>query len=147
MALAQDRVRLVGEGVALVVAETAQQARDAAELIVVEYDPLPSVSSIAGAAKPGAPEIWAQAPGNICFRWEDGDRGPVDAAFEGASHVVGLDAINNRVVLAAIETRGVVADYNPDGGRFTLHATTQMPHALKKQLAPILGVAEHRVHV
>lgn len=147
MALAQDRVRLVGEGVALVVAETAQQARDAAELIVVEYDPLPSVSSIAAAAKPGAPEIWPQAPGNICFRWEDGDRGPVDAAFEGAAHVVGLDAVNNRVVLAAIETRGVVADYNPDGGRFTLHATTQMPHALKKQLAPILGVAEHRVHV
>jgi carbon-monoxide dehydrogenase large subunit len=146
-ALAEDRVRLVGNAVALVLAETVEQARDAAELIEVDYDALPSVSGTAAAAAPDAPQIWEVAPGNVCFNWEDGERDPVDAAFDNAAHVVGLDAINNRVVLAAIETRGVVADYNPNDGRFTLYATTQVPHGLKKQLAPILGVAEHKVHV
>jgi carbon-monoxide dehydrogenase large subunit len=146
-ALAQGRVRLVGDAVALVLADTREQARDAAELIEVDYQPLPSVTSTAAAAAPGAPVLWPQAPGNICFQWQDGDPEPVDQAFEAAAHVVQLDVINNRVVLAAIETRGVLAQFNPDDGRFTLYATTQNPHGLKKQLAPILGVAEHRMHV
>ncbi|MFT5173618.1 MAG: carbon-monoxide dehydrogenase large subunit [Gammaproteobacteria bacterium] len=146
-ALAQGRVRLVGNAVALVVAESREQARDAAEMIEVDYQPLPSVTSTSAAAAPGAPIIWPQAAGNVCFQWQDGDREAVERVFDHAAHVVGLDVINNRVVLAAIETRGVVADFNPDDGRFTLYATTQNPHGLKKQLAPILGVAEHRMHV
>ncbi|MGH6798338.1 MAG: xanthine dehydrogenase family protein molybdopterin-binding subunit, partial [Roseiarcus sp.] len=127
-ALARDRVRYVGEGVALVVAETVAQAKDAAERIAVEYEILPAIAETAAANAPDAPLVWGEAPGNVAFVWEAGDRKKTDAAFAAASRVVSVELANNRVVLAALETRGAIGAYDEASGRYTLHAATQMPH-------------------
>ncbi|MCC6719917.1 MAG: xanthine dehydrogenase family protein molybdopterin-binding subunit [Acetobacteraceae bacterium] len=132
-ALARGRVRYVGETVAMVVAETAEQARDAAEAVVVEYAVRPSVTDTAAAARPGAPLVWDAAPGNACFRWQAGDEAAVEAAFAGAAHTVRLETLNNRIHVAAMETRGAIGSY--EAGRYTLATGTQMPHGLKEALA------------
>jgi carbon-monoxide dehydrogenase large subunit len=140
--LAQGRVRHVGEGVAAVVAETAEQARDAAELIEVEYEPLPSVTDTAGALAPDAPRIWDNAPNNLCFNWEAGDRAATDAAFAKAAHVTRLTVVNNRVVVAALEPRGSIGAYDPGTGRFTLYTVNQGPHTHRAGIAGMLGIPE-----
>ncbi|MBT3534236.1 MAG: xanthine dehydrogenase family protein molybdopterin-binding subunit [Rhodospirillaceae bacterium] len=139
--LAADTVQYVGDSVAFVVAETPAQAQDAAEAIIVEYEPL---AAVIGCDKAGADEL--------SFEWEMGDRSTVEEAFAAARHHVSLDLINNRVVLAAIETRGALAEYDPDGcegrGKYTLTTTTQMPNPMREQLADqILGVAREQVRV
>ena len=133
--LAADRARFVGDAVAFVVAETPEQARDAAELIAVDYDPLPAIVGAAAAARPGAPLVWDDAPGNVSFDWELGDAAAVEAAFAGAARIVTLDLVNNRIVQNAMETRGAVALCDPETGRLTLHTGTQMPHRVRTQLA------------
>ena len=132
-ALAQGRVRHVGETVALVVAETEAQARDAAEAVLVEYDPLPAVTGPAEAVAPGAPAVWDEAPDNACFCWQAGDAAAVEAAFAKAAHVVKLDTLNNRIHVASLETRGAIGEFAD--GRYTLATGTQMPHGLKEALA------------
>ena len=97
-AIPADVVRYVGEPVAMVVAETAAQARDAAELIEVEYEPLPTVISLEAALAPGAPLIWPQAPGNVSLDWEIGDAAATDTAFAKAAHVTRITLTNNRIV-------------------------------------------------
>ena len=131
--LAEGKVRHVGDPVAFVVAETADQARDAADAIMVDYDPMPAAVDPATAIGPGASQIHDEAPGNISFRWEKGDREKADALFAGAAHVVRARLINNRVVIAPIETRAAIGDW--DGERFTLHTPSQGPHSLRRQLA------------
>jgi len=110
--LAQDRVRYVGEPVALVVAETVAQAKDAAEAIVVDIAPLPAVTDISRAIAAGAPQLWPDAPGNISPSWQSGDRAPIDQAFQDAAHVVSLRLINNRVVANPIEPRACIGSYD-----------------------------------
>jgi len=132
-ALASGRVRHVGDTVAMVVAETETQARDAAEAILVDYDVLPSVTGTAEATRPGAPLVWDEAPGNACFRWQAGDAAAVDAAFAAAAHTVSLATLNNRIHVGSLETRGAIGDYT--AGRYTLATGTQMPHGLKEALA------------
>lgn len=132
-ALAQGRARHVGEAVAIVVAETEAQARDAAEAVLVEYAPLPSVTDTAAAVRPGAPLVWAEAPGNACFTWQAGDSTATDAAFAAAAHTVRLDTLNNRIHVGSLETRGAIGTY--EDGRYTLATGTQMPHGLRDALA------------
>ncbi|SDD51724.1 xanthine dehydrogenase family protein molybdopterin-binding subunit [Belnapia rosea] len=132
-ALAADTVRHVGEAVAFVVAETAAQARDAAEAILVEYETLPAVVESRAALAPGAPQLWPQAPGNAAFRFERGDKAAVEAAFAVAAHVVELELINNRVHAAPIEPRAAVARW--DGARFDLMFSGQGVHGIRRQLA------------
>ncbi len=132
-ALAIGRVRHVGETVAMVIAETETQARDAAEAVLVDYDVLPSVTATAAATRPDAPLVWDEAPGNACFRWQAGDAAAVDAAFAAAAHTVSLDTLNNRIHVASMENRGAIGDYTD--GRYTLATGTQMPHGLKDALA------------
>jgi carbon-monoxide dehydrogenase large subunit len=134
-ALVTGRVRLVGDYVAFVVAETATQARDAAELIEVDYEALPSVTATAAAAEPGAPAVWDDCPDNICFYHEQGDAAAVDAAIVGAEHVVRRRLVVNRVTAVALEPRGCLGDYNPRTGRYTLYTGLQNPHPLRLQLA------------
>jgi carbon-monoxide dehydrogenase large subunit len=143
--LAEGRVRHVGEAVALVVAETLQQARDAAELVAVEYDELPAVTDTAGALEKGAPQLHDEAPGNLCFDWGMGDRAATDAAFAGAAHHVSLDLINNRVVAASMEPRGVIAEW--DGERLHIAANGQGPWTLKDEAAQNLGLRPEQVRV
>jgi carbon-monoxide dehydrogenase large subunit len=145
--LADGVVRHVGDRVAIVVAETAQAARDAAELVDVAYDPLPGVVTPDEALTPGAPQLWKEAPGNVLFRYTLGDKVATEAALQRAEHVVSLDLVNQRVVALPLEQRGAVGEYDPDGG-YVLHTSAQAPHRLRTQLAQgVLREAENRVRV
>ena len=144
-ALAMEIVRFVGDSVAMVVAESEALARDAAEAVLVEYEPLPAVTRTEEACLKGAPPVWPEAPDNVCFHWQAGDRAAVDAAFARAHRVVRLDAVNPRVHVGALETRGAIGGFA--GGRYTLRTGSQMPHGLKSALAEVLGVAPEGVRV
>jgi aerobic carbon-monoxide dehydrogenase large subunit len=146
-ALVEERVRWVGDYVAFVVAETKHQAADAAELIEVEYEPLPAVVATADAAAPGAPLVWDDCPDNICFVHEVGDQAAVAAGFARATHVVRRRLVVNRVTAAAMEPRGALGDYNPAEGRYTIYTTLQRTHSYRAELAQIIQVPESRVRV
>jgi len=133
--LAHGRVRFAGDRVAMVVAETLNQARDAAELVDVEYDELPVVTTPGAAFAPGAPCIWPESPRNVSYHWHTGDRAAVDAAFAKAARIARIDLVNNRIVANFMETRGAVGHYDRGTGRYTLHTGGQAPHRLRKALA------------
>jgi len=143
--LAVGRVRHVGDPVAFVVAETLEQARDAAELIEADYDELPAV--VDPAAAPTAPAIWDGAPGNLCILYERGDAAAVEAAFARAAHVVRLSTRNNRLVVNPIEPRASVGEYDPASGRYTLTTTSQGVHILRGVLKDVLGVGPEKLRV
>ena len=134
-AIATDRVRHVGDTVALVLAETLAQARDAAELIEIDYEPLPAAIDLMGALAGDAPQVWPEAPGNTGIDWEVGNRAAVEAAFAQAAHVTKLRLINNRLIVNSMEARGVSAAYDAGSERFTVWSSTQGSHALREWLA------------
>ena len=139
-ALAQGKVRHVGQPVALVVAETLTAARDAAEAIEVEYEQLPAVTDARDAIRPGAPQLFGHIPGNIVFDWDNdtGDAKATDAAFAKAARVVTLELVNNRVVVNSMEPRNAIGDYDPASGRSTLYTATQGPHFVRDPLAEVV---------
>jgi len=139
-ALARDRVRHVGEAVALVVAATPAEALDAAEHVLVEYDPLPAVTALGVALTPDAPQLWPEAPGNLAYRFQRGDPAAVEAAFARAAHVVALDLVNNRILAASLETRGLLAEHDAATDRWRLTISGQGVHGLRKDLAHALGI-------
>ncbi len=146
--LAKGKVRYVGDHVALVIAETRDQAKDAAELIDVDYEVLPAVVNPADALKPGAPQIHDEAPGNKCYTWAIGDKAAVDAAFAKAAHVTKIDIVNNRLIPNAIEPRAAVATYSRSEEAYTLYVTSQNPHVHRLLMtAFVLGLPEHKVRV
>jgi carbon-monoxide dehydrogenase large subunit len=145
-ALAQGKVRHVGERVAVVVAESAAQARDAAERVEVDYQPLPAVAS--GAKARGGPAIHEIAPDNTCYVWALGDKSAVDAAFAKAAHVTRLEFVNNRLVPNAIEPRAVNAVYSRADDSTTLYVASQNPHVERLLMtAFVLGLPENKVRV
>jgi carbon-monoxide dehydrogenase large subunit len=133
--LPHERVRFVGDPVAFVVAETLNQARDAAELIRAEYEPLPAIASTGDAHKPGVPQVWDEASNNIWFAMERGDKAATDAAFARAEHVVSLKIANNRLSANSMEGRTALAEYDSTSGKTTLHTSTQQPHKVRAGLA------------
>ena len=133
--VACDRARHVGDIVAVVVAEIREQARDAAELVEVDYEPLPAVTDTAAAAAPDAPLVWDNIPGNLCCDVEYGDEAVCDEVFEKADHIARIELINNRVIVNPLEPRIALAAYDSDGGNHTLYTNTQMPHGVKTMLA------------
>ena len=146
--LAQDRVRHVGERVAVVIAATEALARDAAELISVDYEPLPAVTTIEDAQQPTAPLLHDGAANNISFTMRLGNAGAVDAAFARAHHVTKLSLYNNRITAVTMEPRGCIADYDPGTRRYTLYSSTQNVHGVRQTLAHhILHVPESRIRV
>jgi len=146
--LVKDQVKLVGDCVAFVVAETYAQARDAAELIDVDYESLPSVTDVEGAIAEGAPAVWPDCPDNISFFEEKGDAAAVDAAFARADHIVQQKMVVNRVTAVAMEPRGCLGDYDERQGRYTLYTGLQNPHPLRQQLAQeIFNIPETDVRV
>ena len=145
--LAEDRVRWVGDSVAFVVAETVAQALDAAEMISVDYEELPAVTSTVEAPKPGAPQVWDDCPDNICFVELIGDKAAVDAAFARAAHVTRHRFVINRVTAATMEPRGAVGDYNAADGRYTIYTPIQRPHPTRADLAKVLKVPESKVRI
>jgi carbon-monoxide dehydrogenase large subunit len=147
-ALAQGKVRYVGDQVALVVAATYLQAKDAAELIQVDYDALPAVADARDALKPGAPIVHDIAPDNKCYTWALGDKAAVDAAFAHAHHVTRIELTNNRLVPNAIEPRAALAQYNRGDDSYTLYVANQNPHVERLLLtAFVLGLPEHKMRV
>jgi len=146
--LAQAKVRYVGDAVALVIAESIAEAKDAAEQIGVDYDVLPAVVNPVDALAPGAPLIHDQAPGNKCYTWALGDKAAVDAAFATAAHVTKLDIVNNRLIPNAIEPRAALAVYDRADDAYTLYVTSQNPHVERLLMtAFVLGLPEHKVRV
>ncbi|TMG81661.1 MAG: xanthine dehydrogenase family protein molybdopterin-binding subunit [Betaproteobacteria bacterium] len=146
--LAQGKVRYVGDGVAMVIAETPDQAKDAAELIDVDYDVLSAVVNPVDALKSGAPQIHDGASGNKCYTWALGDKAAVDAAFAKAAHVTKLDIVNNRLIPNAIEPRAAVASFSRADDSYTLYVTSQNPHVERLLMtAFVLGLPETKVRV
>lgn len=145
-AIAVDRVRYVGDAVAVVVAEDRYAARDAADLVHVEYETLPAVVNAEEAARPGAPQLHAEAPQNVAFRWKVAG-GDVEAAFRQADTVITQRLVNQRLIANAIETRAAVADYRPSSGELTLWVTSQNPHIHRVLLSGVLGIPEHKLRV
>ncbi|MDR2215664.1 MAG: xanthine dehydrogenase family protein molybdopterin-binding subunit [Nevskiaceae bacterium] len=147
--LAIGKVRHVGDHVAIVVAETVEQARNAAEAIVVDYETLPALVSVADAAKKrGGVVIHEQAPDNQCYKWTIGDKAAVDAAFASAAHVTSIDLINNRLIPNAIEPRAAIASYNRASDEYTLYVANQNPHVERLLMtAFVLNLPEHKVRV
>ncbi|WP_136649237.1 xanthine dehydrogenase family protein molybdopterin-binding subunit [Paracoccus aeridis] len=147
-ALAVDTVRCVGSEVAFVVAETLSAAVEAAERIVVDYEPLPVAPTLEAAIAPGAPLVWPDAPGNRCFYHELGDAAACDAAFDGAAHVVKGRIRNQRVAGNPLEPRTCIGRYDPADGRFHLTSSTANPHRLRLLLSEhIFRIPAHRIHV
>jgi len=146
--LVADRVRHVGDRVAVVVAETASQARDAADLIEVEYDPLPAVVDVEDAVAAGAVRVWEDAPGNVCVALRMGDQHATEAAFARARHVVSVHLKNPRITASALEPRAAIGHYDAATASYTLHTSTQNPHGVRTTLAQkVLGVAETKLRV
>ena len=147
-ALAQGRVRHVGDPVAFVVAETVQQARDAAELVEVDYRELPAVIETGGALAADAPQVWEEAPNNLCLDWDIGDKAATDAAFAKAAHVTRLDLVNNRLIAAPMEPRVAIGDYDAASETLTLRTGTQGGMRIRPQLANhVFGVEGEKVRV
>ena len=146
--LAQGKVRHVGDPVALVVAETREQAKDAAELIEVVYKALPAVVASDAAIRAGSPQLFDAAPGNLCFDWHLGDQAAVDAAFARAHHVTRLELVNNRLVSNPMEPRAAIGEYDRGTGDYTLYTTSQAPHVHRLLIgAFVLQIPEHKLRV
>ena len=146
--LAPDKVRHVGDGVAVVIAESKALAKDAAELVNVDYGMLPAVIDSRKAVKAGAPQVHDDAPNNTSFVWELGDKAATDAAFAGAHHVTKYVFHNQRLVPNAIEPRSAIGDYNPARDDLTLYTSSQNPHLIRLLMcAFVMGLPEHKVRV
>jgi len=146
--LAQERVRYVGEPVAFIVAETLNQAKDAAELIEVAYQPLPAVTTAAAALAPGASAVWDDNPGNEAFFHEVGAAGAVDEAFARADHIIRNRTVINRITANSMEPRGCLAQYDHDDQRYTIRCTIQSVHQTRAALAgQVFRVPHHQVRV
>ena len=146
--LAQDTVRYVGDAVAIVVADTKAQARDAAEAVVVEYETLPVVTSAVEALKDGAPQIHPEAKGNLIYDWEIGDAAATDAAIAAAAHVTEMKIINNRLVPNPMEPRAALGVYDEGEDHYTLWTTSQNPHVARLVLSAFYNVApENKLRV
>ena len=146
--LAVDRVRYVGDPVAVVIADTLAQARDAAELVSVDYAEEPAAIDPVAALQPGAPQVNAEAPGNLCYDWQLGDLAAVEATFAKATRIVKLDLTNNRLVPNAMEPRAAIGEFNRATGEYTLYTTSQNPHVIRLLMgAFVLHIPESRLRV
>lgn len=145
--LAGYRVRYVGEPIAVVVAESRDQAEDAAELVIADVDPLPAVVDDAAALRPGAPLVHASVAGNLAADYHYGDSEAVAAALDRAAHVCRLSLRSNRVIVCAMESRSATAEFDQESGRWTLHVGSQGVWGMRNSLAHILGTSPDKVRV
>jgi carbon-monoxide dehydrogenase large subunit len=146
-ALAGDKVRFVGDPVACVIAETIAQAKDGAEAVVLDIEPLPAVVSARAAAQAGAPQLYDEVPGNIALDYHFGDKDKVAEAFAQAAHVVRLPLVNQRLVVNSIEPRSAIGEFDAKDEKWTLHSCSQGVFGLKNMLRDILGAPADKVRV
>ena len=146
--LAEGKVRHVGDPIVVVIAETRQQAKDAAELLDIVLEDLPATATVTDALKPGAGQVHEGAPGNLCYDWHLGDLDAVNAGFAKAHKIVNLDLENNRLIPNAMEPRCALGDFDRTTGDYTLYTTSQNPHVIRLLMgAFVLGLPEHRLRV
>jgi carbon-monoxide dehydrogenase large subunit len=146
--LAVDRVRFLGDAVAVVLAETRNAAKDGAEALDIDWQELPAVVSASRALKSGAPLVHDDVPGNLCYDWELGDKAGVDAAIAKAAHVTKLSLINQRLVANPIEPRSALGEYDSSTDSYTLYTSSQNPHVIRLLMcAFVLHLPEHKVRV
>ena len=145
--LATGKVRYVGDPIAFVVAETQAQAKDAAEAVVAEIDDLPAVTDARAAAKPGAPQLFDDVPGNVALDWYFGETAKVADAFKAAAHVTRIPLISNRIVVSAMEPRSAVGFHDKTSGRWTFHLGTQGVFGFKATLADLLGEKPENIRI
>ena len=147
-ALARDKVRYVGDPVALVLAETEMAAQEAAELVLVDYEALPVAVNPVNSMQDGNPLIWSNAPKNIAYRFKKGEKESTEAAFHGAAHIVELDIENNRVMALPIEPRAGIGEYDPENDVMRLICTAQGVHAIREQLAQsVFSIDEKKIQI
>ena len=147
-ALASDRVRYVGEPVILIVADTAVAARDAAELAVVDIEALDAVTDATAALAPGAPQLWPSIEGNLAYVFDKGDRTAVTDAFAEAAHAISIDVVNNRIIVASLEHRGAVGEFDPATGIYRLRFSGAQVHGVRDALADtVFGVPHQQMIV
>ncbi len=147
-ALAQGKVRYVGDHVAVVIADTYAQAREAAETIVVDYTVLPAAIDLHETTKPGAGQVHEISANNTVYNWHLGDKSATDAAFAAAKHITKLDLVNNRLIPNAMEPRAAVGEYDSGTDCLTLFTTSQNPHVARLVLSAFIGIApEHKLRV
>ena len=145
--LAHEKVRYVGDQVAIVIAATRDAARDAAELIEVDYGVLPAVVDM-DSALAGGTLVHDDVPNNRCFDWEIGEKDAVDEAFAKADHVVSIDLVNNRLIPNAMEPRAAISDFDRSTSQYTLFTTSQNPHVIRLLMgAFVLQIPEHKLRV
>ena len=146
--LAQGKARYVGDGVAMVIATSYEAAKNAAELVEVDYEVLASVVDVRDAQASGAPLVHDEAPENHCYKWAIGDKAKVDEVFQTAAHITKLDLVNNRLIPNAIEPRAAIGLYNRASDEYTLYVSNQNPHVERLLLtAFVMGLPEHKVRV
>ncbi len=147
-ALAQGKVRYVGDAVAFVIAETLADAYDAAAAVAVEYEALPAAAGVLNALKPGAPVIFDEIPDNICYDWDLGDREATEAALKRAEHIARVRLVNNRLVGNPMEPRAAVGEYDWTTAQHTLWTTSQFPHIVKLLMGNfVLNIPQHKLRV
>jgi carbon-monoxide dehydrogenase large subunit len=146
--LVADKVRHVGDQVAVVIAQTREQAKDAAALLDITYEELPAVIATGDATKAGAAQVWEQAKNNTCFDWHIGDKAATDAAFAKAAHVTKIDLVNNRLIPNAMEPRAAIGEFDRATGEYTLYTTSQNPHVIRLLMgAFVLQIPESKLRV
>jgi carbon-monoxide dehydrogenase large subunit len=149
--LADERVMHVGDCVALVVAESRTAAQDAAERVEVDYQELDSVVDLEAAARPGAPQLWPEAPGNVVFDWtlpaDEARLGEVDEAIANAHKVARVKVVNQRIVVATMEPRGATASYDAQSGHYTLRGSSQGANLIADQLCGVMGIKREQLRV
>jgi carbon-monoxide dehydrogenase large subunit len=146
-ALAADKVRFVGDPIVCVIAETLAQAKDAAEAVAIDIEPLPAVTEARKAVEPGAPLVWDNVPNNVALDYHQGDSAKVEAAFKSAAHVTRLPAINQRLVVNSIEPRSAIGEYAKADAKWTLHSCSQGVFGLKNMLRDALSAPADKVRV
>jgi aerobic carbon-monoxide dehydrogenase large subunit len=147
-ALAQRKVRHVGDPVVFVIADTLADARDAAAAVAIDYEILPAVTSVLDALKVGAPTVFDEIPDNICYDWDLGDREATETAFERADHVARVKLVNNRLVGNPMEPRAAIGEYDPATAQHTLWTTSQFPHIVKLLMGNfVLKIPQHKLRV
>jgi aerobic carbon-monoxide dehydrogenase large subunit len=145
--LAVDKVRHVGDPVAVVIADSVAHASEAVDAVLVDYEPLDAVADVGAALRDGAPAVWNEHPGNVCCDWWLGDEQAVTRAFTKAAHVTRISLVNNRLIPAPMEPRAAVASFDRGSGRYTLYTTSQNPHTVRSTLSAVLRIAETDLRV
>ena len=140
-------MRHVGDPVAFIVADTAKAARDAAELITVDYDIQPSITDLAKVTDAASPLVWPEVKRNMVFDWEFGDKAKTDAQFAKAAHVTSLTVVNNRIIVSSMEARVSIADYDTTTGRWTMYANTQGGWLVKGLIAPMFNAEPEKFRI